>query len=291
MNTLAFSPDEQFLAVGSDEIHLWNITLSNQIKILPSPENYHIQHLLFSKDGSEIIASGFRQTNPSNLIGGGSGWQIMFWNVSTGNLEPEKTIPLTIYSRDIALSPDGSILVTGTVPKFPSPGAQIVTLWNLSTGSVVKNLTGFNGAIRTMAFTPDGNYLAVSSVTSSDNSPCIDGIGSKIPQCSTEITLWNLQTYKEAFNTPLNVTGAVYQFGFSSRNHLFISSSYSTDIQKDLHIWKKAIDIGVNLVNRIMVSELIEQDGKVGGAIEQGKEKTAIKNNSAEIIAGTRNFL
>ena len=247
VETLAFSPDEKYLATAGYGIHLWNITLGNEIKTLSDSDNFSILHILFSKDGTEIIASVYQDLSKSYIVASfknQKNFQILFWNVETGILERDKNITLSYYSRDIDLSPDGLILVTGNYydqvlvsPYLVIPESSNVTLWNLSTNKEIAKLTGFTGAIRTMKFSSDGKYLAIGSVTD-DN--CFDGIigTSVFSTCNSNITVWDMQTYKNIFSEPLHAKGIVYQFGFSSRDNLFFSSSYLAVNQKDLQIWK-----------------------------------------------------
>ena len=64
-------------------------------------------------------------------------------------------IPLKKYGvRSIAFSPDGSFLATGSLEK-----ADVVRLWDVTTGREIRQLTGARGGVASLAFSPDGRTL------------------------------------------------------------------------------------------------------------------------------------
>ena len=144
--SLAFSPDGQMIAVGTEDpqtlkgtILFWDVThrqLEGQVY-----SNYHrVLSLAFSPDG-RILASGNREGT------------IELWDVKQRRL----TSPLLNGHDDAVLSldfsPDGQILASGT------RGGSII-LWNVALKRLTGRLLGHEEAVRSVAFNPSGDQLA-----------------------------------------------------------------------------------------------------------------------------------
>ncbi|MCS6882101.1 MAG: WD40 repeat domain-containing serine/threonine-protein kinase [Oscillochloridaceae bacterium] len=157
ISALAFSPDGQLLASGAqdeNEIILWDLSTGQELRRLRGHSGW-IRSLAFSPDG-RILASGSTDTT------------IMLWDVSSGRrlrtLEGH-----TDFLGNIAFSPDGSSLVSasrdGTARLWdvdsgaPRDGFAYTAPTNPATGAPYW-LTG-------IAFSPDGQQLAVGSVSGS----------------------------------------------------------------------------------------------------------------------------
>jgi WD40 repeat protein/class 3 adenylate cyclase len=76
------------------------------------------------------------------------------WNARTGRLE--STIELDTSGRDIALSPDGSLIATAEA----DAGVSAFRLWNASTGKEVRTLLRPSAFANAVAFSPDGRFVA-----------------------------------------------------------------------------------------------------------------------------------
>ena len=146
VNSLAWSPAEQLLAVGryssielrsQDDLHSTRSLKANPgnvnaLAFLPQ------RHQLFSAGGQPGVAGEFAQ-----------------WNVLDGTLLRSVSAHKdAVYS--LALSPDGKILATGSYD-------QKIKLWDTETGQELRTLSGHNGCVYALAFRPDGKILASAS--------------------------------------------------------------------------------------------------------------------------------
>ncbi len=164
---LAFSPDGQTLASGSwdNSLILWDVDTG---QIRGTPLRGHADRVLsvaFSPDG-QTVASGSRDSS------------IGLWHVSSNRIltipngasGPLVPMDVAIYQRDdpvrqshyanyvtsIALSPDGQLMVVGM-------GNRQVSLWEMSTRTLLSVLTGHTSPVWSVAFSPDGKLLASGS--------------------------------------------------------------------------------------------------------------------------------
>jgi hypothetical protein len=152
---LAFSPDGQSLASGSDTgntVYIWRVSDGSLIhKLEGHTEGIH--SVAFSPDG-QTLASGSRDGT------------IRLWQVSDGSvfrvLIPENNIG---YIWGVAFSPDGKILATGHSFIFSLDPAEdnLIHLWGVSDGSLLKTLHGHSHIVFDIAFSPDGSLIASGS--------------------------------------------------------------------------------------------------------------------------------
>jgi WD40 repeat protein len=137
---LAFAPDSQTLAVIlGDTVKLFDVASGNEKGTLVAKD---ARAILFSADGKSLFATG---------IDG-----IGVWDVTTSTQLRTLGEPSMTFSR-LALSPDGSLLVSGNL--FDEP----MVLWNAATGQQVRSFAGHKGGINSLAFSPDGKLLASSA--------------------------------------------------------------------------------------------------------------------------------
>ena len=136
VNSVAFSPDGQILASGSDDdtIRLWDVNTDELIETFEGHTS-SVTSVTFSPDG-QTLASGSRDETTR------------LWNVDTGELL--KT--LRGHAEDVnsvAFSPDGQTLASGDWNE--------IRLWDANTGKLMKTLTASGSSL---AFSPDGQILA-----------------------------------------------------------------------------------------------------------------------------------
>ncbi|AFY41738.1 serine/threonine-protein kinase [Nostoc sp. PCC 7107] len=143
VNSVAFAPNGQILASGSDDktIKLWNLGTGTELQTLKGHLKW-IWAIAFHPDG-KILASGSADKT------------IKLWNLAT----TEEIRTLTGHTdgvATVAFSPDGQTLASGSLDKT-------IKLWNLTTGKLIRTFRGHSQAVATIAFSPDGKTLASGS--------------------------------------------------------------------------------------------------------------------------------
>jgi WD40 repeat protein len=143
---VAFSPGGEILAIGRglpfSNVSLWDLASGEEIMQLDKPEAYSTSSSLdiaFSPDG-KILAMGDA-----------------FWQVVDG----ERLIDMELNMVDrhhsaassMAISPDGENLAVGF-------GQSGLSLLDLSKGSFIQELEGFEAWVTSLSFSPDGGTLA-----------------------------------------------------------------------------------------------------------------------------------
>jgi WD40 repeat protein len=149
-NCVSFSKDGRMLASGGDDksVRLWDVATHQVIKVLERHDSA-ISSLSFSPKRN-VLASGDRA---------GVVW---VWDLEGGKppcrlVSPEKE-PATLgkWVLSIAFSPDGDTLAVAEYQKK-------VSIWDLNTCQLLKELRGHQDVVSSVAFSPDGKVLASGS--------------------------------------------------------------------------------------------------------------------------------
>ena len=150
ISTISFSPDGQYLAIGSDfdsSIILMRISDGSVLSLMQLSRGvYGLTSLAFSPDGQTIAVGGDDNT-------------VSIFKISDGTLlrtlgEPEDSY-LRQNSSNLVFSPNGKILASGVNDN--------INLWRVSDGALLYTLQGHGDTILNIAFTSDGQILSSAS--------------------------------------------------------------------------------------------------------------------------------
>lgn len=148
MNCLSFSPDGQNIATGGDDgkVKIWN-------------SNSGFCFVTFSEHSSSISAVEFSRQ------GGGSG-QVVFSASLDGTVRAFDLIryrnfrtfssPTPVQFNSLAVDPSGEIVAAGG-----SGGSENfeIYVWSVQTGKILEVLTGHEGPISSLSFSPEGDRI------------------------------------------------------------------------------------------------------------------------------------
>ncbi|PPQ89185.1 hypothetical protein CVT25_001153 [Psilocybe cyanescens] len=211
INSVAFSPDGNWIASGSDDftICVWN-TSTGQLGIGPMRgHNRNVTSVVFSPDGRWIASGSDDKT-------------ICLWNTSTGELEQNRhteqtNVAPTYYSpfsghtdciNSVAFSPDGRKIASGSSDKT-------IRVWNTLTGKLEGGpFIGHTDAVLPVAFSPDGKWI---------------GSGSK----DTTVCLWSVSTGELSRGPLTGHTNGVRSIAFSPDGVWIVSGSFD----RTLRLW------------------------------------------------------
>lgn len=158
VNTIAFSPDGQQLASGSDDqtIKIWNLNQRQELSTLRGHTNW--------------VYSVAISPNSQTLVSGSKDKTVKVWNLNTAQ-QPRTLIGHTSYVDAVAISPNGQKIASGSYDKT-------IKIWNLKTGEELRTLKGHLTEVLSVAISPDSQTLASSSTDKT-------------------IKIWNLNTGQE----------------------------------------------------------------------------------------------
>jgi len=197
VNSVAVTPDEQFVVSGSDD---------KTIKIWKLPKNKNVADITLVRTltGHTNVVDGVAIAPNGQILASGS-WDgtIKIWNFSSGELLQTLEGHSEIVNA-IAISPDGQFLASG------SKDNQI-KLWNLATGKLVRTINTNSLSILSVVFSRDSQVLASSS---SDGS----------------INIWNLQTGELIHSLKEHIDG-VWSIIITPNGKTLISGSWDKTIK------------------------------------------------------------
>ena len=137
--SLAYSPDNDFIVVGTHEIRFLNVRTRQTLRTLAGHTN-GIYRMRFTSDGDTVVSASWDDT-------------IRVWDLATGS--NRLTIEGHFDFRGVALSPDGKTIATVS--------EKDIYLWNTSNGKFSEAIHVQGDRIRAIAFSPNSNTVAVES--------------------------------------------------------------------------------------------------------------------------------
>ncbi|KAI0266497.1 WD repeat protein [Gloeopeniophorella convolvens] len=145
VNTLAYSPDGQYIATGGDDgkVKLWN-TRSGFCVITFSQHTASVSAVRFASQGQVLFSASLDGTVRAFDL-------IRYRNFRTF------TSPSPVQFSCLAVDPSGEVITAGSSDSFE------VFLWSVQTGKLLDILSGHEGPISSLAFSPITNVLASGS--------------------------------------------------------------------------------------------------------------------------------
>jgi WD40 repeat protein len=200
ITALAFSPDGNHLAIGSDDtpVQIWNRTTRLLIRVF-HVNKFTAYSVVFSPDGRYLAYAG------------GNPGVIRLWDVAAqreagifvrreDHLDgtPRRAVSHSDHIFGLAFSKDSK--------KLASCGwDRVIRLWNVVTREEIATLHGHSDQVRSVAFSPDGKTLA----SGSDDKT---------------VRLWNVETQREVARLNGN-RKRVYSVAFTLDGKTLITAS------------------------------------------------------------------
>ena len=144
--SVAFSPSGSILATGNSDgtFRVWDLAAGTPV--------------LQEKIGSDIFAVSFSPDGTA-LAQASHGRLGSIWTVPPGDDVATPSVEYSSWVSTAALSPDGSILLLGSLTRYNVP---VIEVRDVATGSPIATLDG-NGDVGSLAFTRDGSIFASGS--------------------------------------------------------------------------------------------------------------------------------
>jgi RNA polymerase sigma factor (sigma-70 family) len=170
---LAFSPDNKLIATleysASQKIHqpdlvrIYDRETGKRLHELHGPATQWYEALVFLPDSKSLLA--IEKYRPPPGSPSFSDLQFVLWDVATG--KERRTFPsVGADNHELTLSPDGRTIAARRYVGSSNGGSptESVVLWETATGGQRGEIVGHRNAIGGVAFSPDGQLVAIASL-------------------------------------------------------------------------------------------------------------------------------
>jgi WD40 repeat protein len=152
IDCVAFTPDGTKVVTGSSSVggpygqgasptvKLWDVSAGTVIRSIPTPGG--VQSLAISPDGTKAVTGLYYV-------------DVRLWDLNAG------TELRSFIGESAAFSPDGTKVLTGwwEIDPVTQKAYGVTKLFNASTGALVRTLSGQDGSVTSVAFSPDGTQI------------------------------------------------------------------------------------------------------------------------------------
>jgi RNA polymerase sigma factor (sigma-70 family) len=165
---MAFSPDGKTLAsVEADMIfRFWDLATGRTTREIPIEGHREGAKTSRPGDRTHLRAADLTPDLSLAVTAGAFDDQFLVWDLGTGRVRRTFQIE-TYYDAKVALSPNGRFLAAAVSPLVAKGGAMMsapgrdttIRIWEIATKREVLRLEPKSGAVRSLAFSPDGKTL------------------------------------------------------------------------------------------------------------------------------------
>ena len=155
-------------ALGKNHFGGWCLIASTLLIVFPAIAfSQGRPNIVWAKGGHSDSVNSVAYSPDGQLLVSGSGDRtIKVWR-HDGTFVKSLAIPYSINGqltdvRSVAVSPDSTLIAAGVEQYNASTQTEFgaVQIWRISDGQLVQNFTGYGAAVNSVAFSPDGQYLA-----------------------------------------------------------------------------------------------------------------------------------
>jgi WD40 repeat protein len=141
---LAFAPDGTLITINGENLTLWNVESGSVRQTLTNPAP--LAYLALSPDGRRLAVAD-------------RAGDLRIWELDSGTQVDELTGWHTGAVSAVAFNPESDRVIAGGSTMFGSAGR--LNLWDVTTRQTLKSLAAENGAVQSLAVSPDGQIIAV----------------------------------------------------------------------------------------------------------------------------------